>query len=71
MIPDRQTNVFTMPYTLMYFYCLNRFRRVCHYIVNLRHFDNFMLVVIIVSSILLAVEDPVDDYSRRNKVNGI
>jgi hypothetical protein len=30
-----------------------------------------MLVVIIVSSVLLAVEDPVDDYSRRNKVNGI
>ncbi|CAB4001908.1 voltage-dependent N-type calcium channel subunit alpha-1B-like isoform X1, partial [Paramuricea clavata] len=46
----------------------NKFRRVCHYIVNLRHFDNFMLVVIICSSILLAVEDPVDEYSERNKV---
>ena len=48
--------------------CFYRFRRACHYIVNLRHFDNFMLVVIICSSILLAIEDPVNDGSKRNKV---
>lgn len=55
----------------MFFSYSFRFRRVCHYIVNLRHFDNFMLVIIIFSSILLAMEDPVDDYSERNKVKSV
>ena len=44
------------------------FRRLCHRIVNLRHFDNFMLVIIMLSSITIAIEDPVSDDSPRNKV---
>ena len=36
---------------------------------NLRHFDNFMLVIIMLSSITIAIEDPVDDNSTRNKVD--
>lgn len=35
---------------------------------NLRHFDNFILVIILISSILLALEDPVDEDAKRNKV---
>lgn len=35
---------------------------------NLRHFDNFILVIILISSILLALEDPVDEEAKRNKV---
>lgn len=44
------------------------FRRFCHRIVNLRHFDNFMLVIIMLSSVTIAIEDPVHDNSPRNKV---
>ena len=36
---------------------------------NLRHFDNFMLVIIMLSSISIAIEDPLDDDSKRNEVN--
>jgi len=48
--------------------CCYRFRRLCHRIVNLRHFDSFMLVIIMLSSITIAIEDPLDDDSERNKV---
>ena len=51
------------------FYISSRFRRLCHRIVNLRHFDNFMLVIIMLSSITIAIEDPVNDNSKRNQVN--
>lgn len=34
----------------------------------MRHFDNFMLVIIMLSSITIAIEDPVVDDSPRNKV---
>ncbi|KAM7445212.1 hypothetical protein ABFA07_006340 [Porites harrisoni] len=54
--------------TLFLFSPENRFRRLCHRIVNLRHFDNFMLVIIMLSSITIAIEDPVSDDSPRNKV---
>ena len=45
-----------------------RVRKACHWLVNLRHFDNFILVIILISSILLALEDPVDEEAKRNKV---
>lgn len=46
----------------------NSIRRACHWVANLRYFDDFILVVILMSSILLAVEDPVNPDSTRNKV---
>ncbi|PFX23935.1 Voltage-dependent calcium channel type A subunit alpha-1 [Stylophora pistillata] len=46
----------------------NPVRKACHWLVNLRHFDNFILVIILISSVLLALEDPVNENSKRNEV---
>ena len=46
----------------------NRFRRICHNIVHFRYFDWIIMVVILMSSITLAIEDPVYDDAPRNKV---
>lgn len=35
---------------------------------NLRHFDNFMLVIILLSSITIAIENPVNDDAKLNRV---
>jgi len=56
------------PLLYVVYLVLYSFRRLCHRIVNLRHFDNFMLVIITLSSITIAIEDPVRDNSPRNKV---
>lgn len=45
-----------------------RFRRLCHYIVTLRYFEMCILLVIAMSSIALAAEDPVCPESPRNNV---
>lgn len=45
-----------------------RLRKACHWLVNLRHFDNTILVIILISSVLLALEDPVVENSQRNTV---
>ncbi|XP_023224867.1 voltage-dependent calcium channel type A subunit alpha-1-like [Centruroides sculpturatus] len=45
-----------------------RIRRGAHYIVNLRYFDLFIMIIISLSSIALAAEDPVDEDSERNKI---
>uniref|UniRef100_A0A670IVF0 Voltage-dependent P/Q-type calcium channel subunit alpha-1A n=1 Tax=Podarcis muralis TaxID=64176 RepID=A0A670IVF0_PODMU len=45
-----------------------RFRRLCHYIVNLRYFEICILMVIAMSSIALAAEDPVQPSAPRNNV---
>lgn len=47
---------------------LLRFRIFCHNVVCLSHFGNIVLVCILVSSILLAAEDPLNAGSQRNKV---
>lgn len=47
---------------------LARFRRLCHYIVNLRYFEMCILMVIAMSSIALAAEDPVQPNAPRNNV---
>jgi hypothetical protein len=36
-----------------------RVRRFCHFVVNLRYFDLFIMIVICASSIALATEEPV------------
>lgn len=47
--------------------CVCSIRRACHWVVNLRYFDDFILAVILISSVLLAVEDPVRPDTLRNK----
>ncbi|KAH0615534.1 hypothetical protein JD844_004917 [Phrynosoma platyrhinos] len=42
-------------------------RRLCHYIVNMRYFEMVILIVIALSSIALAAEDPVQAESPRNE----
>lgn len=48
--------------------CALRFRRACHYICTLRYFEMCILLVIAMSSIALAAEDPVWPDSPRNNV---
>lgn len=45
-----------------------RIRRAAHWVVNLKYFDFFIMVVISLSSIALACEDPVDEESKNNKI---
>jgi voltage-dependent calcium channel L type alpha-1D len=47
----------------------NRFRKACHFISNHRWFGNSLLVCILVSSIMLAAEDPVNYKSKTNDVS--
>ncbi|XP_035763902.1 voltage-dependent P/Q-type calcium channel subunit alpha-1A-like isoform X2 [Neolamprologus brichardi] len=57
------------PYSSMFiFSTTNPFRRACHYICTLRYFEMCILLVIAMSSIALAAEDPVWPNSPRNDV---
>uniref|UniRef100_A0A5K3ES58 Voltage-gated calcium channel subunit alpha Cav2.2 n=1 Tax=Mesocestoides corti TaxID=53468 RepID=A0A5K3ES58_MESCO len=56
-----------LPYSSMYIFSpTNPIRRFCHFVVNLRYFDLFIMIVIASSSISLAAEDPVDETNPRN-----
>ncbi|XP_035230551.1 voltage-dependent calcium channel type D subunit alpha-1-like isoform X2 [Stegodyphus dumicola] len=46
----------------------NRFRRLCHFIVNHNYFANIILGFILISSAMLAAEDPLNVNSDRNKI---
>uniref|UniRef100_A0A8D2JGV0 Voltage-dependent L-type calcium channel subunit alpha n=1 Tax=Varanus komodoensis TaxID=61221 RepID=A0A8D2JGV0_VARKO len=46
----------------------NKFRVLCHRIVNATWFTNFILLFILLSSISLAAEDPIRAVSFRNKI---
>ncbi|KAH8854344.1 Muscle calcium channel subunit alpha-1 [Schistosoma japonicum] len=46
----------------------NKFRIFCHNVVCFSHFGNVVLVCILVSSILLAAEDPLHANSPRNRI---
>lgn len=48
---------------------LSRVRKFCHWFCNHTYFSNFILVCIMVSSALLAAEDPLKTDSDRNNVN--
>lgn len=50
----------------MILYLCFSIRRGAHWVVNLRYFDFFIMVVICLSSIALACEDPVVEESDRN-----
>lgn len=49
--------------------CPHSLRRLCHYILNLRYFEMCILMVIAMSSIALAAEDPVQPNAPRNNVS--
>ncbi|CAH1183785.1 unnamed protein product [Phaedon cochleariae] len=56
-----------LPYSSMFILSsTNPVRRGAHWVVNLRYFDFFIMVVICLSSVALACEDPVDENSFRN-----
>ncbi|XP_076455033.1 voltage-dependent calcium channel type A subunit alpha-1-like [Babylonia areolata] len=58
-----------LPYSSMFvFGPTNPFRRFCHFVVNLRYFDLFIMIVISASSVALAAEDPVRENSQRNEI---
>ncbi|XP_043464353.1 voltage-dependent calcium channel type A subunit alpha-1 isoform X7 [Leptopilina heterotoma] len=58
-----------LPYSSMFILSpTNPVRRGAHWVVNLRYFDFFIMVVITLSSMALAAEDPVDDDSQRNTI---
>ncbi|XP_022257810.1 voltage-dependent calcium channel type A subunit alpha-1-like, partial [Limulus polyphemus] len=58
-----------LPYSSMFILSsTNPIRRSAHYIVNLRYFDLFIMIVISLSSIALAAEDPVDEDSKKNQI---
>ncbi|CAN9512133.1 unnamed protein product [Ophioblennius macclurei] len=46
----------------------NKFRKLCHRIINATSFTNIILLFILLSSISLAAEDPIDPMSFRNQV---
>ncbi|KAM7416839.1 hypothetical protein PAMA_018759 [Pampus argenteus] len=58
-----------LPYSSMFIFGqTNPVRRLCHYIVTLRYFEMSILVVIAMSSIALAAEDPVWTNAPRNNM---
>uniref|UniRef100_A0A671YX62 Voltage-dependent N-type calcium channel subunit alpha n=1 Tax=Sparus aurata TaxID=8175 RepID=A0A671YX62_SPAAU len=58
-----------LPYSSMFMFGqTNPVRRLCHYIVTMRYFEMSILVVIAMSSIALAAEDPVWTNAPRNNV---
>ncbi|KAL5275640.1 cac family protein [Megaselia abdita] len=58
-----------LPYSSMFILSpTNPVRRGAHWVVNLPYFDFFIMVVIALSSIALAAEDPVVEASTRNKI---
>ncbi|XP_033611778.1 voltage-dependent calcium channel type A subunit alpha-1 isoform X2 [Cryptotermes secundus] len=58
-----------LPYSSMFIFSpTNPVRRGAHYVVNMKYFDFFIMIVISLSSIALAAEDPVDEESTRNTI---
>lgn len=55
-------------YCLCFLFFICRFRKMCHRAINATPFTNFILLLILLSSISLAAEDPIDPKSFRNKV---
>ncbi|XP_063223249.1 voltage-dependent calcium channel type A subunit alpha-1 [Bacillus rossius redtenbacheri] len=58
-----------LPYSSMFIFSpTNLVRKGAHFVVNMKYFDFFIMVVISLSSIALAAEDPVQEESPRNTV---
>uniref|UniRef100_A0A671NXK5 Voltage-dependent N-type calcium channel subunit alpha n=1 Tax=Sinocyclocheilus anshuiensis TaxID=1608454 RepID=A0A671NXK5_9TELE len=61
-----------LPFSSMFIFSpTNPVRRLCHYIVSLRYFEMCILVVIAMSSIALAAEDPVQANAPRFNLNNL
>ena len=46
----------------------SRFRKFCHFICNHSYFGNIILACIMISSAMLAAEDPLSAHSERNRI---
>ena len=58
-----------LPHSSLFLFAhTNRFRLLIHRLVNASPFDYFVIVVICLSSIALAAEDPVNEGSFRNRI---
>ncbi|XP_025161930.1 voltage-dependent calcium channel type A subunit alpha-1 isoform X16 [Harpegnathos saltator] len=58
-----------LPYSSMFILSpTNPIRKAAHWVVNLRYFDFFIMIVISLSSIALAAEDPVWELAPRNTI---
>ncbi|XP_044762300.1 voltage-dependent calcium channel type A subunit alpha-1 isoform X14 [Coccinella septempunctata] len=58
-----------LPYSSMFIFSpTNSIRRGAHWVVNLRYFDFFIMIVICLSSMALAAEDPINEESTRNHI---
>ncbi len=57
--------------SLFIFSTTNPIRRFCHYVVSLRYFDFLIMVVIALSSITLAMENPIDDPNNKSQYNTV
>ena len=58
-----------LPYSSMFiFSSTNPIRKAAHWIVNMKYFDAFIMIIITLSSISLAAEDPVQEKSETNKI---
>lgn len=58
-----------LPYSSMFiFSSSNPIRVFCHFITNMKYFDAFIMVIITLSSIALAAEDPVDENAYINSI---
>lgn len=52
----------------LHIHLVSRFRKLCYKIINASSFTNLILLFILLSSISLAAEDPIDPKSYRNQV---
>ena len=66
--PNQKINPIPKARSLFMFKNENRFRHFCHFVSNHRYFGNCLLVCILISSCMLAAEDPVNYDSERNNV---
>lgn len=58
-----------LPYSSMFiFSSTNPIRVAAHWVVNMKYFDAFIMIIISMSSIALAAEDPVQEESDANKI---
>ncbi|ESN92149.1 hypothetical protein HELRODRAFT_119050, partial [Helobdella robusta] len=61
------TNVVLLYSSMFILSADNSFRKFCHFVVSLRYFDPFIMIIICASSISLAAEDPVTENSTKNE----
>lgn len=60
--------IFSFSMSPSFYFSLCRFRVVCHKLINHQIFTNLILVFIMLSSVSLAAEDPIRNFSARNIV---